>query len=193
MCHCGGQCGQCGSGGLGRLMGALLPAGSQVKTGFEIDPGFLSTYSTADLQNIIEGCVYSTGGFDAVNVGITSEGFYTRNLYVVVAVTTTDDHAALEDVGMWIQGAIQACAPDLTILRKYDTVGQGATDSQGNPLPQGNQPPSGTPPGGAPGQCSWATSKSLGDYLACEFGVSTGSAVIIGVALTVGVLLALRR
>jgi hypothetical protein len=193
MCNCGGQCGHCASTGLGWLMGGLLPANSQVKTRLQIqvDAPLGITQSIADgLQNTIEGCVYATGGFSSVTVLIDWHYIYDV-VWAVVAVTTVNDHADIEDVGAWIQGAIQACVPDVTVVSRDNTVGVGATDSAGNPLPQGNNPPVNNPQ--SPGTCNWATSKSVGDYLACQFGVSTGTAVTIGVIATLGVLFALGR
>jgi hypothetical protein len=177
--------------GMGRLMGAL-PTSSQIKVGFQFglkDTLFTNQDDATNIQNTIEGCVYSTGGFSSVAVDI-QWAWYSASIYVTVAVQTANDFAMLEDVGSLILGAIQSCLPNLDLIRRDNTVGVGAADAAGNPLPQGNAPPPGSNP---QGKCDWSTSKSVGDYLACQFGVSTGSAVAIGAILTLGVLFLLSR
>src|SRR5215470_6985690 len=186
QCDCGGQCGGCGL--LSGFLGALLPAGSQVKTGFQIGVstvlGSGITQSIADnLRDTIEGCVYATGGFSQVSV-LVDWHYLSSLVYVTVAVTTTNDHGDIQDVGNWIGGAIVACVPDVEIVSQDRTVGQGTTDAAGNPLPQGPTPPATTPPGTTPppsGQCSWSQ-QGFFDYLACQLGVTRTAATAIGIA-----------
>lgn len=169
----------------------MLPAGSQVKTGFNIGVQTATASMTQgiadDLSNTIEGCVYATGGFSSVSVAVTWH-YFSELVYVTVAVETVNDHADIEDVGTWIQGAIQSCVPDVEIVSKDRTVGVGAVDSSGNPLPQGNTPP-GAPP---PSQCNW-DAMTLGDYLACQTGVTKSTALIVGAVLAVGVIYAVSK
>src|SRR5215813_11988657 len=199
QCDCGGQCGGCGL--LSGFLGALLPAGSQVKTGFELGvstalgaPGL--TQSIADnLRDTIEGCVYATGGFTQVSV-LVDWHYLSSLVYVTVAVTTANDHGDLQDVGSWIGGAIVACVPDVEIVSQDRTVGQGTTDSAGNPLPQGSTPPVTAPPGTPPpsGQCSWSQ-QGFFDYLACQLGVTRTAATAIGIAggIVIAMMITARR
>jgi hypothetical protein len=178
MCGCG--CNNCH--GLMGLLGSLLPAGSQVKTGFQVSLDwsmFGSQASAADISNVIEGCVYTTGGFDAVSVDVQGS-YFSNSAYITVAVQTVNDHADIEDVGNWIQGQIQTCLPDIQIVRRDATVGIGQTDSVGNPLPQGNQRKDDTP-----AKCDWSKLK-WSDWLACEMGITPSSAALVGAVAGIG-------
>lgn len=183
MCDCG--CNNCGPNLMGYL-GALLPAGSQVKTGFIIELDwsiFGSAGSATDLQNAIEGCVYSSGGFNAVSVAVNGS-YLSNSAYVTVAVETYYDHANLEDVGDWLRGIIQGCLPGVQVTFQDRTVGVTTTDAAGNPLPQGNAP---NQPG-QPSQCDWSKMK-WSDYLACQLGITPSSAALVGLGIgAVGVI-----
>ncbi|MDE2019805.1 MAG: hypothetical protein KGJ13_05685 [Patescibacteria group bacterium] len=165
-------------------MGGLpLPAGSLVKVGFQVYPGvtLIGSQSLADdYSAAIEGCVYASGGFDLVQVQWAG-GYFSSDAYVTAVVQTAQDHGDIEDVGSWVQGILQECLPGLQVLRRDKTVGVGLTDSQGNQLPQGNQPG-----GAAPSRCDWSKLK-WADWIACQFGVTPSSAALIGVGLGVGV------
>ena len=200
QCDCGGQCGGCGL--LSGFLGALLPAGSQVKTGFELGvstalgaPGL--TQSIADnLRDTIEGCVYATGGFSQVSVLV--DWHYLSSLAsVTVAVTTVNDHGDINDVGNWIGGAIASCVPDVEIVSQSQTFGQGSTDAAGHPIPQGSTPPVTAPPGVTPppsGQCVWSQ-MGFFDYLACQLGVTRTAATAIGIAggIVIAMMITARR
>lgn len=191
-CGCGGQCGNCGL--MSGLLGALLPAGSQVKVGFEISrPSNFGSVNPDTASGDIGGCVYASGGFNDVQVSYERGEFHD---YITVLVTTFNEHGDIEDVGNWIQGILQDCLPDISITRRDPTVLYSSPSGapQSGKCPQGYYDAGGwfsvdcrpLPPQGAPPEhCDWKTSKSVGDYLACQFGISTEKAVLIGAGLAV--------
>lgn len=170
------------------LLGATLPAGSQVKVGFEVKkPGFIGqSGDPVDYQNAIEGCVYSTGGFDYVQVAYKNGYVYD---YATIVVTTTVDHGDIEDVGNWIQGAIQSCLPELEIVRRDTTVPIAGTPDNSGCQPGTHKSgwlfTSCVPDTAPPSQCDFSKMK-WADWLACEIGITPSSAALVGAGLGIG-------
>lgn len=212
-CGCHNTCGGCG-GGLRGLGG--LPAGSAVKVGFELQkPGVLRTSGDPlDWGPAIEGCVYRSGAFTDVRVAYDARGWF--HDYVTVVMETYEDLGNIEDAGDYAETAIRDCFPDLVITRRDATVGVGATDSQGNALPQGGTPGSPTTPGSqgcpqgtAPVWHWWGLKttcdpiqapandecehKSGMDWMACELGIGPSSGAVVGVVVALVAVIAISK
>lgn len=190
------------------MLNGMLPAGSIVTVTVQLAVNW-SFFGGGGLRQYVleqvEGALYGTGGFSQVST--TFEGSYT-SLTVTVGITvkTVYDHADVEDVGNWIQGAIQEYT-DLNFKSRSAATSPNAVST----IPSQQQqsiPGSKCPPGyydngwfsvncvplpsnqqvTPSGQCDW-DKLSLADYAACQLGIKPTEAVIVGAVIAlVGVI-----
>lgn len=189
------------------MLGGMLPAGSIVTVTLQLAVNW-SFFGGGGLRQYVldqvEGALYGTGGFSQVS--LTFEGSFTSNTVTVgVTVKTVYDHADVEDVGNWIQGAIQEYT-DLNFKSRSAATSPNAV-SNIPPQQQQNIPGSKCPLGyydngwfsvncvplpvntpSNPSQCDWDR-LSLADYAACQLGIKPTEAVIAGAVIAlVGVI-----
>jgi len=192
------------------MLGGMLPSGSNVSVTVQLSVNY-AFFGGGSLRQYVleqvEGALYGTGGFSQVS--LTFDGSYISNTVTVgITVKTVYDHADVEDVGNWIQGAIQeytdlnfksrsvATSPN-AVSATVPPPGNPATVLPGSKCPAGYYDngwfsvncvplPANTPSN--PSQCDW-DKLSLVDYAACQLGIKPTEAVIVGaVAALVGVI-----
>ena len=116
-CGCGKSCCTDSFSGLNGLLGAMLPANSIVTVTLDVSVDwslFGGGSLTTEINNEVEGCVWNSGGFNAVQASFN--GSYVSNrASLIVTVQTYNDHGDVGDVGAWIQGIIQDCVPELNV------------------------------------------------------------------------------
>lgn len=185
MCGCGGQCGACGMSGL--LGGLMLPGGSTIRSGLHLGAivNFFSWSGTAAIEQArqaIEDCLWGSGIFGELSVQLLD--MPTEN-YLLVAGRTNYDFADKDDVSGAIQDAIQSCGVDVTIKSRDAVAVDSIPENYAN-VADVAQPGDyrGAPRSPSGSKCDW-NSQTLGDYLACQFGVTTEKAVLIGAGLAV--------
>lgn len=173
-CDCG--CNSCSDSfsGLMGLMGALLPAGSAVRVGFNYGTPYFSDESSADtLIAEVEQALYSSGGFDLVNIAINQS--YTGNNYMTVSGITSFDFSDKEDVGGFIQQQVQGWLPSVTFYSRDAVQIDPVISSPANTT--GSQQRRDNPQKPATG---------IFDQLAGWLHVSTSEAVAIGAIAALG-------
>lgn len=135
MCDRG--CNSCGDSfsGLNGLLGALLPAGSTVTVTLDVSVDwslFGGGSLTTEINNEVEGCIWNSGGFNAVQASFN--GSYTsNNASLTVTVQTYNDHGDINDVGAWVQGIIQDCVPELNV-HSYSVSSLNVQVDSGSPV-----------------------------------------------------------
>jgi hypothetical protein len=172
-------------------MGALLAAGSRVRAGFEYSTQASSAESIAgydspaNIQEVLAGAMLGSGVFSDAYVEVKTPSFAGLvHGYITAMGTTYTDVGDPYEIGTLIRGLIETYLPILTVTRQdavaVDYVPPAA---QANPaLQQVYIPP---PPGSqaqnqlnagqqnqSGQQCSFSQ-QSIGDYLACQFGITS--------------------
>ena len=128
MCCCDSQMGLLG------LLGATLPAYSQIRVGFHIG-ALIDVFSSNEAsileqyKQAAEDCLWGSGAFYDVQVQMNPS--WTEN-YMIVSGKTVFDFGSVEDVGGYIQQALEACGVGSIKSRDavvVDSVPEG-TDQQ---------------------------------------------------------------
>lgn len=107
---CGCGCNNCGGLGEPYAISDYVIAGSVIEWGGHLRAGANGvawSIEDGDLQNILEGCLYNTGGFDSVEATQVA-GSITP--YLGVRVTVANDFAHLVDVFNLITSQMANCA-----------------------------------------------------------------------------------
>jgi len=205
MCDCG--CNNCefSFSGLSGLLGDTSPgytvagsiiewkgsvwaveANSSAPTGSERTFGLNEKFGWDTVGELIEGCLYSTGGFSAIE--LSDSGWLTQT--ITIRVTLANDFADYEDVFNLISGTLWNCAglnnhtDSFSIL--YVPESAPASVAQVGPrlTPFQNAPASGNQ-ASAPSRCDW-NKLSLTDYFACRLGLTPSSSALVGAGLALG-------
>lgn len=170
--------------GLSGLLGATLPAYSQIRAGFHI--GYLvESYTLESARQNVEDCLWGSGLFSDLAVSLTPG---TIENYMIVQGITNYDFADVNDASGAIQDALLACDTGITI-KSRDAV---AIDFI--PADQAGKPGIARPgdyPGNQGSKCDW-NNMSLGNYVRCQFGFEPSSLWIVG-GIAAFFLLAKRR
>lgn len=172
-CECG--CNNCGNG-LAGLLGATLPAYSQIRAGFNLGY-WVSSYSVETARQNVEDCLWGSGILYDLNVTIQPSGI---GNYMIISGVTNYPFANKDDVSGAIQDALLACDTGISIVSR-DAVAVDAIPAEFANNPNVQQPITyyqGNP--NAKGKCDW-NALSFSDYLACELGITTSQAVAVGV------------
>jgi hypothetical protein len=166
---------------LGGLMGALVAPGSVVRVGFAYNYDSTSAGVEAErqgagwLQQAIAGQLQAVGVFSSVSVYVQQPQYGNfQDGYITVQLTTREQQSDPEIVGDTVQYAIQAYAPGISIERRdavvIDSIPASAVGQSG--VAQVTQQQQVNSNIGGSSQCNWDT-QSIGDYLACQFGISS--------------------
>lgn len=217
---CCNECEQSGLGccnqGLGQagtvMTGSYVVAGSIIEWGGYLrasDVGAIYPF-TEYWKDVIEGCLYQTGGFSSVQA---SKVAGLVNDYIGIRVEVANDFSKLEDVFNLIVGQLSSCADIYLDSRAFwilsvpantpndNQYAQPGAGGSTNPGSQSSSSSSWWPFGSknltndSPTKCNWSK-LSWTDYLACQLGLTPSSAGLVGVGLGVGavvLLLALSK
>ena len=166
------------------LLGATLPAYSQIRAGFHV--GYLvESYSLESARQNVEDCLWGSGLFYDLSVTLTPG---TIENYMIVQGITNYDFADVNDASGAIQDAILACDTGITIKSRdavaIDFIPQDQVGMPGIARPSDY-------PGNQPNKCDW-NNLSLSNYLKCQFGVDSSSLLLVGGAAAI-FFLALKR
>jgi len=202
---CCNECEQSGLGccnqGLGQVgtvtTGSYVVAGSIIEWGGYLrasDVGAIYPF-TEYWQDMIEGCLYQTGGFSSVQVSKVA-GWV--NDYVGIRVEVANDFGRLEDVFNLIVGQLSYCVgiypdsrafwvlstpPSVQGNNQYAQPGAGGSSNSGS---QENSSPwwpfGGSSNSGNGSECDWLK-QSWADYLACQLGIKPSQAAFAGIVI----------
>jgi len=182
-------------------LGELLANGSRIRIGFRLLDLYGGIADRSGVPDDIEGCLYQTGAFNSVTVQLSESAALD---YLLIQGEVATDFAAVEDVASLIAGQVAQCLPSGMSITSSDALAidfrpTGRTDAAaprdthgGLICPPGTRAQSvwgglstqcvkiGGQPDGAPSQCDWSK-LSIGDYLACQLGVTPTTAILIGI------------
>lgn len=191
-------------------LGETLASGSGIRLGFQLFDLYGGIADRSGVQDDIEGCLYNTGAFDSVSINLTETA---ATDYLLIQAQTATDFGAVEHAAQLIEGQVRQCLPSGMTITRVDALAidyrpVNRTDAAAprgaygqTQCPPGTQAapaylglstqcqPIGGAPGAAarPGKCNYAQ-LSIGDYLACQMGVTPTMGLAIGV---IGVLVAI--
>lgn len=191
------------------LTGSYVVAGTVIEWG-----GYLRASDIGQIypfndywQDVIEGCLYQTGGFSLVQASKVA-GWV--NDYVGIRVEAANDFAKLEDVFNLIVDQLSFCAgiyPDSKAFwvlstpsgtpnnNQYALPGVGGSSNSGQSNSNGSSWwPFGSSSGGgnSSSECDWSR-QSWADYAACQLGIKPSQAAIAGVVVALVGIIAIGK
>ena len=156
--------------------GGVLPGGARFAQGFhlEYDPAIPKSYIADEL----EGCLYGSGGFVELQITQPTFSFFTE--YWQIEGRTSEAFGQAQDLQNLIRGTVQACAVTTKIRDEFPLQIYSVPDPMLGVDLGTQQIPQVMGGAGGAGKCNFST-MNIGDYLACQLGITKTSAATLGV------------